>query len=191
MVKRLGRWRATDTPPIGARPGAFLASPVDDLARRVAARAAPPARTSPIIDETHIYIHDAPRRPVRTRTNDAPSRQPAVRHPGGRDQLEQPKLLCKLGQDGSTGDWTAEDGEGNPLRVEHGTGGLEIYSVPRAEGDQGGGENLAGGPPPGATALDRLRARIGPRQNVGDRVQQQAQMEATQAYLNELHRPRS
>ena len=48
MAKQLGRWRMIDAfPPIGARPGAYLASPVDDLARLRAAERRATRPTSP------------------------------------------------------------------------------------------------------------------------------------------------
>lgn len=116
---------------------------------------------------------------------------PPRRRPG-RDQA-QPVLLCRLGQHGETGEWSAEDPDGNPLTVKNGTGGLEIFTPGEAEGDQGGGENLAGGGPPGAANLDALRRKIGPRAAF-DRptsTQQADQMRSMQQYLDELHRPRS
>lgn len=184
MARSLGRWRSTDTPPIGASPGAFLTSPLDDRARQIAARRITPPKPKPKIVD-HIYVVADEPRPKRRVTHDS---LPAAR-PRGRDQLEQPQLMCRIGQHGTTGEWSAEDGDGNALRVENGKAGLEIWRDPPEDG-QGGGENLAGSAPPGATSLDRLRRRIGPRQAVGDKAQQEFTMRATQQYLDELWRPK-
>jgi hypothetical protein len=83
---------------------------------------------------------------LRSITDDAVSRGRR-----GRDQA-QPALLCKISQNGSTGEWSGEDGEGRPLRVENGTAGLEIWSVPEEETE------------------DALRRRVAPRQ-INDRAQ--------------------
>lgn len=184
-MRMLGRWRGTDTVPFGAREGAYLASPVDALARRIAARGAP-AKTAKQKIVDHIYVVDDAPRPVRRRTHDQARSLPAAR-PQSRDQA-QPELLCRVGQHGETGEFSATGPNDEPLRIENGKGGFEVWREPEA-GE--GGENLAGTSPPGATSLDRLRRRIGPRQNVGDRDQQHFQMESMQAYLDELHRPRS
>jgi hypothetical protein len=43
----------------------------------------------------------------------------------GRDQAP-PALLCTIRQDGQSGNWEGEDGEGRPLTVTTGANGLEI-----------------------------------------------------------------
>jgi hypothetical protein len=71
-------------------------------------------------------IGPSPGAAVRQITDDALPRR------RGRDQA-QPTLLCRLGQHGETGEWSAEDADGNELRVANGTGGLEIWTIPEAE----------------------------------------------------------
>jgi hypothetical protein len=67
--------------------------------------------------------------PVRSGAQDAAPRRP-------RDQLGVPEgasgsLICRIAQHGQTGDWTAEDGNGDPLVVRTGAGGiLEICHAP-------------------------------------------------------------
>jgi hypothetical protein len=144
---------------------------------------------SPIVDETHIYIHDTPRRrqPTRAMVHDAP-RQPAAR-PRGRDQA-QPELLCRVGQHGETGEFSATGPNDEPLRVENGKGGLEIWRDPEPEDGQ---DAVFGATdPPGAANIDAvLRRRMAPRQGIGDLAQQEDQLQAMQSYLNRLYAPRS
>jgi hypothetical protein len=100
MTRQLGRWRMTDELRIGAHPGAYLASPVDDLARRVAARAAAaPAAPRPA-KPTHVHVYLPATTTTRAKAHDS---VPARR---GRDQA-QPELLCRVGQDGETGEFSA------------------------------------------------------------------------------------
>jgi len=108
----------------------------------------------------------------------------------GRDQEEvQPgALLCRIGQSGVDGSWTGEDSEGNPLRVTTGKNGLEIYALSEEEIAALARAELGSAP---SGALDRLRRRFGPKQRVGDAREQEAEMRNMQAYLDELHRPRS
>lgn len=91
------------------------------------------SRAAPAVHQTHIYLH-AP-------TRDAPPR---------RDQSRgEPASLCRFGQHGSTGEWSAEDGAGNPLEVRSGADGrLEIVHYPNDRGDQQG--ELGMKRPPGA-----------------------------------------
>jgi hypothetical protein len=63
-----------------------------------------------------------------------------------RDQLQQSALVCRVAQHGTTGKWAATDPDGNELRVENGTGGLEIWRDPEEE------------------TVDGLRRRVAPRQ---------------------------
>jgi hypothetical protein len=108
----------------------------------------------------------------------------------GRDQRQ---LLARLSQHGVSGDWSAEDANGNPCVVENGPNGLEIYAGQAAEGDQAGPEMVGTAPPGAANNLDALRKRMAPRP-MHDRTlssqQQGDQLRAMQAYLNEIHRPR-
>jgi hypothetical protein len=98
-------------------------------------------------------------------------------------------LLCTIRQDGSTGDWSAEDGEGNPCTVENGPNGLEIYRASAAE-DQADPE-IVGTAPPGAESLDALRRRIGPRAAFDRSPSQQraSQMRDFQRYLDKFYEP--
>lgn len=102
----------------------------------------------------------------------------------GTDQV-QPSLLCKIGQNGQTGEWSGEDADGNPLIVQNGSSGLEIFIPGEAEGDQGGDPAVLGAAPPGA--LDRA-PRAHDRTRPG---QERGQLQALQQYLNKIHEPRS
>ena len=76
----------------------------------------------------------------------------APRRPG-RDQLQQPVLLCRIAQNGEDGEWSAEDPDGNELRVETAqAGGFEVWSIPEEE------------------TADALHRRVAPRQ-INDRAQ--------------------
>jgi hypothetical protein len=68
---------------------------------------------------------------VRSRTHDAAPRRRQL------DQDPEPgALLCRLGQHGETGDWMAEDCDGNPLEVRRAADGtLTIHHGP-GDGDQ-------------------------------------------------------
>jgi hypothetical protein len=66
-----------------------------------------------------------------------------------RDQRGEPAVLCRIGQHGTTGEWSAEDAEGNQLEVRSGADGrLEIAHYPNAGEDQQG--ELGMRRPPGA-----------------------------------------
>ena len=110
-----------------------------------------------------------------------------------RRSRDQQRLVAKLRQDGVSGDWEGEDGEGNPCIVEHGPDGLELYAAPEVEGDQTDPE-IVGTAPPGTKSIDRLRRRMAPRQ-VNDRSQppgrERDQLQAWQAYNDALWAPRS
>jgi hypothetical protein len=96
----------------------------DDTPRSPARR---PAR------HVHIYLP----RPVRTLDQ---ARPPAAVRRGGDQQ--QPALLCRISQDGKSGEWSGVDGNGRPLRVDVGANGLEVYTVPEEEA--GGAGSKAG-----------------------------------------------
>ena len=92
------------------------------------------------------------------------------------------------------GDWSAEDGEGNPCAVETDpSGGFAIYAPGEAEGDQAD-PDIVGTAPPGAN-LDSLRRRIGPRpahdQQQFTSVEQTERLRNWQQYLDKLWAPRS
>jgi hypothetical protein len=171
---RLGRWRGQDAP-VGARPGAYI-TPIDDLARRVAERrVVPPAPTSRRpARATHVHVHLAS-----AKTHDAATATV-------RDQ-RRAALLARLRQDGRDGTWSGEDGAGNPVTIQSGANGLEIFAPGAAEGDQAGSEVL-GTTPPGSESIDSLRKKIAPRQ-VNDRTQQGNQLADYQKYLDALYSP--
>jgi hypothetical protein len=97
------------------------------------------------VRHTHVYLDGwAPVRPATASpTRDAPPpRRMAVRR-GYRGPEGEGELLCRVAQNGETGDWMAEDGEGNPLvvRTGGGDGRLEILHHPDngdRTGDPGG-----------------------------------------------------
>ena len=176
MVAQLGRWRVSDvagipTTRIGASPGAFVRSPIADDA--------------PSEVHTHIYLHQKPP-PARTRVHDQARPSPRRR---GRDQQ---RLVARLRQDGVSGSWEGEDGEGNPCTVEHGPDGLELYAAPEVEGDQTDPEIIPSAVP-GGKSIDRLLRRAAPRQ-VNARTQpgrERDQLQALQSYLDTIWTPKS
>jgi hypothetical protein len=173
MAKQLGRWRMTDAPPpVGARPGAYLTSPLDDLARSRAAdlRTASPRR--PARPARHVHIH----LPGRAKTHDQPS--------GASTAASAGAFPISAGETFSVSDC--------------GDDGFSLRRVRTGDVDKDGAptpDNVFGQEdPPGAASLDALRRRMAPRQ-VNDRRQpaqaEHDQLRAMQAYLNEIHRPRS
>jgi hypothetical protein len=110
--------------------------------------------------------------------------------PRARDQ-RQPALLARIRQDGVSGDWQGEDGEGTPCIVQQGSNGLEIYATGEAEGDQAD-PDIVGTAPPGAN-LDGLRRRFGAAaaQDTLTSTEQAGRMKAWQSYLDKLWAPRS
>jgi hypothetical protein len=185
MAKQLGRWRSTDQ--YGA--GDFIgATPRALAALRQITDSTPAKKAGP----THVHVH-LPAGSAAPAHDQAPPRRPAMRP---RDQEEEPEpgvLLCRLGQHGSTGEWSAETPDGKPLIVESGPRGLDIFSPAEVEGEQADGRPFGATEPPGAASLDQLRRRIGPRP-AHDRLtsgQQQSAMAAYQSYLDEAYRPRS
>jgi hypothetical protein len=184
MGKPLGRWRSTDqygaSDFIGATPraGAALRQITD-----------PPPKKKAL---QHIHVHlpagygsaAAPRQ----RTRDQAS------EPGQREEAEGAgRLLCRIGQNGSTGQWSGEDAEGRPLIVKAGANGLDIFSPAEAEGEQADSRPFGATEPPGAASLDALRRRFGPRaahDATPTSTQQQGRMAAMQEYLNQLWAPR-
>ena len=106
--------------------------------------------------------------------------------------LAQQRLLARIRQDGVNGSWTAEDEQGRPCVVEHGSDGLEIYAPAEGEGDQAVNPEIVGTVPPGGN-LDSLRRRIGPRpaHDQQTSTQQAGRMQAWQKYLDQLWAPRS
>jgi hypothetical protein len=154
------------------RPGASITS-FDDNGRATMAWSGPTKVVNGILvrDDTprprrparptHIHIHW----PHQVRTHD--QARPAARRGG--DQA-QPALLCKVAQDGKTGEWSGVDGAGRPLRVEAGASGLEIYSVPEEAGDNVFGQTDPEGAArtAGKAADMALLAPGGPRREGGD-----------------------
>lgn len=104
----------------------------------------------------------------------------------GRDQS---RLVCTVGQNGTTGEWSAAGPDGQALRVERDGRGLAIYSAGEAEADQADPEIVGAAPSGAANNLDALRARIAPRQ-VNDRTQPGNQLADYQRYLDALYSPR-
>jgi hypothetical protein len=104
---------------------------------------------------------------------------------------DQSRLLARISQHGVSGEWSGEDGEGNPCTITNGPNGLEIYAGGEAEGDQAD-PGLVGTAPAGARNLDQLKRRMAAHQ-INDRTQpgrERDQLRAMQAYLDEIHRPR-
>jgi hypothetical protein len=92
-------------------------------------RAEAPPAPAPSHKARHVHIHLPP--PARgKRTHDAaPPRRLAVRR--GDLEPEGGQLLCRVKQDGTSGDWSATDANGNPLMVRRGADGtLEIVHHP-------------------------------------------------------------
>lgn len=163
MAKQLGRWRGTDTPPIGARPGAYVTSPVVDAAPASPRRQ--PAR------HVHVYLPATATTPgqARARTRDAapaPARFPIA--------------------DGDTFSVSDCGDDGFALRRVR-SGDTNPDGMPTPDNVFGQSD------PPGAAALDALRRRMAPRQvNDRARPQlERDQIRATQDYLNAIWAPRS
>ena len=182
-MAQLGRWRGTDAPAIGARPGAYVCSPLDERARQVADRrtaaTASPRRPA---KPTHVHVYLPATTTPRTKTHDS---LPARR---GRDQM-QPELLCRVGQDGETGEFSATGPNDEPLRVANGNAGLEIWRDPPPDGQDA---VFGATDPPGAANLDALRRRIAPR-SVADRSRPDSgmtQIAAMQRYLDRCYAPK-
>jgi hypothetical protein len=53
------------------------------------------------------------------------------------DQLQQPELLCRIAQNGEDGSWSAEDPDGNELRVETAQAGRRQFRVQIRSGGDG------------------------------------------------------
>lgn len=173
---RLGRWRSQDAP-IGARPGAYI-TPIDDLARSVDERRAAPASTSkrPARTAQHIHIHMPG--PAKTRDQPRARTHDATTPTGG--------FPVATGDTFTVGDCVAD--------------GFSLRRIRTGDVDKGGmpiPDNVYGqtDPPGAATNLDALRRRMAARpmhdHTMNTPQQQSDQLAAMQAYMNELHRPRS
>jgi hypothetical protein len=149
----------------------------------------PPALVSdqpPPPRATHVHIHlPAPPRPARTA--DQARRRPQ------RDQDPEPgSLICKIGQHGTTGEWSGTDCDGRPLSVTTGADGmLEIRHGP-GNGDQqdpvarDGNAGAPGENIPGKAYEARLAAAIAPPDRAHDRSP--AALRGLQALLTSHYR---
>jgi hypothetical protein len=161
MTKQLGRWRSTDmfgaSDYIGATPRA--------LASLRQITDPPPAKKA----RQHIHVHFPPGygsgAAPRQRTRDQPFDQRSGGEPGQSETArgEAGKLLCTIAQNGQTGEWAAEDGNGRPLLVKSGARGLDVYAAPEDENEAADPDVVGAAPPGAANNLDALRRRIGPR----------------------------
>jgi hypothetical protein len=143
MALQRMRWSNTGATRIGPRDDALLRSPVSD--------AAPPPRPA-----RHVHIH-LPAPPARTHDAAPPRRgdQDPPRRPGDQE-AEAGELICRVAQDGKTGDWFAEDCDGNPLAVTSTANGLEIRHAGTADAHAGAPGELELTDP--LAAADRRRA---------------------------------
>jgi hypothetical protein len=110
------------------------------------------------------------------------------------DDQAQPKLLCKIGQNGQSGDWEGQDAEGRPLIIQQGAEGLEVFTPPGEAEDQAATDpEIIPTPAPGAASLDQLRKRFGARaaHDTLTSTEQAGRMQAWQKYLNQIWAPRS
>jgi hypothetical protein len=152
-VRQLGRWRVTDA----FRPDGriYQTSPVGEFAL-VGDQEIEEDAPRGTVRHTHVYLDGwAPIQAAPRRTHDAVS-LPSIQRPAGRrDQAGDPEpgtLVCRLMQNGETGQWGGADGDGRPLTVTRGDdGALEIRHA--GNGEEEDPDKLASqGPPSGADA---------------------------------------